>query len=97
MSAELGTAMHNAMPNSHWRGGNLSPDCCRKSREGDALRLENTLLRDQRVAIGRTNVQAAVAVSDAIGASRQQRLFVACPAGVDAELQRGRTTIERED
>jgi hypothetical protein len=45
---------------------------------------EYTSRCDQRFSVGGANVQRSVVVSNAFRASREQRLFIACPALIDA-------------
>lgn len=94
---EMGSSMHDAMAYCHWRGVNMLPNCLSDRGEGIALRLEDTFTLHERFPRGRADVQRAVAMSDAIGASGQQSLFVARPPVIHAELQRRRAAIQHED
>src|ERR1700688_2446178 len=95
--AEFGSSMHDAMAYGHWRGANMLTDCRSESGQGIALRLENTLALHERFSVGRPNVQCAIAAANALGASRQQRLFVARAAVEEAELQRRGATVQGEN
>ena len=78
----------------------MIPECLCESGKGTGLRFEDTLFLDGRVSVGKTNPESAVALSNALGASGQQRLFIAVTATapvVDAELERRRTAVEYED
>ena len=59
----------------------MLPDRRSERRKGIALRFENAFALQQSLSIGRTNMQRAVAASNALGTSGQQRLFVAAPRG----------------
>ena len=89
--------VHHAMPHGRGRSVNVFFDRRSESGEGVALRLVNSFFPDQNRSVRRTNVQSAVAASNALGASRQHRFFIARAAAVDAELQRRRTAVENED
>ena len=89
--------MHDAMAYRYWRGMNMLPDFLGDRGEGIALRLEDAFTFYEQLPRGRTDVQRAVAMSDAIGASGQQRLFVARSPVIYAELERRRAAVKHED
>ncbi len=63
--------MHDAMAHCYWRGVNMLPNCLSDRREGIGLRLKDAFTLYERFSRGRTDVQRAVALPDAIGASGQ--------------------------
>src|SRR5580765_7875477 len=97
VNVEVGTAVHDAMAERYWCAVNVFSDRDSDSGEGIALRLEYIPALDNRFSVRRPNVQGASAASNAIGASRQQRLLISCPAVIDTELQRGGAAVEDED
>jgi len=100
VAAEFGPSVYHAMAYGHWSGANMIPDCCCESGKGNVLRFEYTFLLDGQVSVGKANLECAIALSNALGASGQQRLFITITAtgpAVDAELERRRTTVEYED
>ena len=89
--------MHDAMTYCYWRGVNMLPDFLGDRGEGIALRLEDAFTSYEQFPRGRTDVQRAVAMPDAIGASGQQRFFVARSPVIYAELERRRAAVKHED
>jgi len=80
--------VHNAVPHRNGCAVDILRHDRQQNREGMVLRFVNTLALHQRGSIGGTNMQAAIAVANAVGASGQQRFFVPASAAIDAELQR---------
>ena len=100
VGAEFGPSVYHAMAYGHWSCVNMIPDCRCESRKGIGLRFEDTFLLDRQVSVGEANLECAIAASNALGASSQQRLFISITATgpvIDAELQRRRTAVEYED
>jgi hypothetical protein len=87
MREETGSTMHDAMTYCHWHGVNVLPDFLSDRGEGIALRFENAFTSYEQFSRGRTNVQRSVSMSDAIGASGQQRLFVIRSPVIYAKLE----------
>jgi hypothetical protein len=101
VGAEFGPSVYHAMAYGHWSGINMTPDRRSESEKGIALRLKNPFLNDGRVSVRKANLECAIALSNALGASGQQRRFTITATGanaaVDAELERRRTAVEYED
>src|SRR5271170_4049399 len=90
-------AVHYAVADGYRSCMNMLPDCDSEKFECMTLRLVNAVALHQRCSIGRTNMQGAVAVPNTVGASGQQRFFIARPTAVNPELQRRRAAVEHED
>src|SRR5277367_1103683 len=97
VGAEFGPSVHDAMAYGHWLDLNVIPEFGGETGKSIALRFVDTFARKYRVSIGRTNVYRAIALPNALGASRQQRLLVVRPAVIDAELERRRATVKHEN
>src|SRR5579862_756845 len=94
---ELRASMHNAMAHCYRRGINMFPNRLGDGCQRIALRLQDTFTLYELFSRGRMDMQPTVATSDAIGASGQQRLFVACSPIIHAKLQRRRAAVQYED
>src|SRR5208282_698955 len=94
---KLGTSMHHPVSDSHWTGMNVLANRGGEQAECVDLRFVNTFALYQRLSVGGTNVQGAVVAANAVGASGLQRLFIPRTLAIDAELQRRRAAVQRED
>jgi hypothetical protein len=100
VAAEFGSSVYHAMAYGHWNGVKLIPDCRCESGKGSGLRFEDAFLLDGRISVGKANVEGATVLPNALGATGQQRFFIAITATspiVDAELERRRTAVEYKD
>ena len=97
MREETGSTMHDAMTYRYWRGMNMLPDFVGDRGQRIALRLKDAFTPYEQFPGERTDVQRAVAMSDAIGASGQQCFFVARSPMIYAELKRRRAAVQHED
>ena len=86
--AEGGPSVYDAMPYGNWSGVNMIRDYRSKSGKSIALRLKDTFTDDGRGSVGKLNLECAIALSNALGASGQERFLSIAGAAVDGELER---------
>src|SRR5437588_5628044 len=71
--AKFWPAVHNPMAHNNRHGRNVLPDRGSKNVKRMALRFVDALLLNQRLTVAGTNVQSAIALSNTICASSEER------------------------
>ncbi len=97
MRDEMRSAMDDAMANGYGRGVDMFFDGFRNNTEGVGLRFVDGILFHEGFAGGRTHLERAVVLADAVGAAGEKRLLIASIVTIDAEFERRGTAIEYED
>ena len=98
VSAKIGSAVHDAVADSHRHAVDMFPYRRGESGQRIALRFVNTLALQKRSSVGGTNVQGSIVL---VRCRRRFRSAAAsssvAPRSIDAELQRRRAAVEYEN